>query len=112
MGFPFDRSNDPKATISYGRDHNFFANVTPTVAVGSPFNTDADVVITFSTTAVTFTIASGTTPVQYSFNGNTIHGDMGGPSGGITGITTLTFQNRVISKIWFKGAVPIRVEAW
>jgi len=102
--FPNDRSNDPKAAITYGRDFNFFQKLT--VSANS-FNTDADMLITFPTYTVTFQLESGG-PIQYSFNGNTIHGDMtvGLPS------ANLTFQNRVISKIWFKGTGVVRVEAW
>jgi hypothetical protein len=108
--YPNDRSNDPKGPITYGRDFNFFANVTPTIAVGTAFNFDADVCITFPTYTVTFTAATGAA-VQYSFNGNTVHGDMGAVSGGV-GVTTLTFENRQISKIWLRGSGIIRIEAW
>jgi len=114
MGFPFDRSNDPKATISYGRDFNFFANVTPGHSGSGAFATDCDVVITFQTDTVTFWLpTTGGGSVQYSFNGNTVHGTL--DSANTLGPNTLTFQDRVISKIWFTttGSSPIvRVEAW
>jgi hypothetical protein len=110
--YPNDRSNDPMGPITYGRDFNFFANVTPTVAIGSSFNFDADICITFPSYTVTFTVASGGGVAQYSFNGNTVHGDIGGPSGGVAGVYSLVFQNRQISKVWFRGTGPIRVEAW
>jgi hypothetical protein len=97
---------DPGAPITYGRDFNFFQNVTVTASI-SAFNTDADVIITFPTYTVTFMVASGAS-VQYSFNGNTIHGDLNGSGPN----NILTFQNRVISKIWFRGTGPVRVEAW
>jgi hypothetical protein len=95
---------DPGAPIIYGRDFNFFQNVTVTASL-SAFNADADVIITFPTYTVTF-VGSGS--IQYSFNGNTVHGDMNVTTG--TGF--LTFQNRQISKIWFRGTGPVRVEAW
>lgn len=98
---------DPGAPITYGRDFNYFNNFTVT-ASSAAFNTDADIIITFPTYTVTFMVASGVGPIQYSFNGNTVHGDLNG-----TGPNNiLLFQNRVISKIWFKGTGAVRVEAW
>jgi hypothetical protein len=110
--YPNDRSNDPKGPITYGRDFNFFANVTPTISISTAFNFDADVVILFPSYTVTFTTAAtGGAVAQYSFNGNTVHGDIGAVSGGV-GVTSLVFENRQISKIWFRGTGIIRVEAW
>ncbi len=109
MGFPYDRSNDPKAAITWGRDFNFFQNETVTSA---GFAADADMVITFPTYTVTFVLTGGG-KLQYSFNGNTVHGDMDSSAGSLT--ASLTFQNRQITKIWFKnisGTTNIRVEAW
>lgn len=93
--------------ITIGFDHNFFTVIT--VSNGT-FNHLSDLYIPFSTYTVTFQLqsGSGTPAVQYSFNGNTIHGDMtlNLPS------QNLTFENRVISGIWFKGSGVVRVEAW
>jgi len=51
--------------------------------------------------------------IQYSFDGETVHGDMTPtlPSEGIV------FDNRFQSKVWFRRATPgdpvvVRVEAW
>ncbi len=51
--------------------------------------------------------------IQYSFDGQTVHGDMTPllPSEGIV------FDNRFQSKVWFRRATPgdpvlVRVEAW
>lgn len=112
--FPNDRSNDPKAKIGYGRDYNFFAQVTPGSAGSGNFDTDANTVINMNapTYTVIFWAPSGTS-VQYSFNGYTVHGTLDGA--GTTAPNTLTFQNRVISKIWFTylgGSGQVRVEAW
>lgn len=105
-----DRSNDPKAAITYGKDYNFFALATPGAA-STPFAIDCDVVINMfaPTYTVTFWAPSGTV-VEYSFNGNTIHGTLDGS--GTTAPASLTFENRVISKIWFAGSGTVRVEAW
>lgn len=105
--YPNDRSNDPMGPITYGRDFNFFKNVTPTVAINAAFNFDADVCITFPTYTVTFMVTGG--PVQYSFNGNTVHGDMA-VSPALN--SSLIFENRQIAKIWFRGTGTVRIEAW
>lgn len=108
--YPNDRSNDPKAAITYGRDFNFFQSVTPGSATPGIFATDCDVVITFPTYTVTFWAPTGTTNIKYSFNGNTVHGTLDGSS--TNAPASLIFENRVISKIWFSGSGTIRVEAW
>src|SRR5579864_458165 len=96
--FPNDRSSDPKAAIGYGRDFNFFKNVTPGSSGSNTFAADADAVITFSTYNVTFWMGAGLGAgvVQYSFNGNTVHGTL--DSTGSTAPSFLEFDNRVVSK--------------
>jgi hypothetical protein len=98
--------SNPLAPINYGYDFNFFRKFSSTA---SSYNTNADVVINLKapTYMVTFFLESGG-PLTYSFNGTTDHGDM------TTGqaSASLTFQNRVISKIWFKGTGVVRIEAW
>lgn len=94
------------APITQGFDHNFFQKITVSNA---NFNNLSDMLILFPTYTVTFqleTTSGGL--VEYSFNGNTVHGDMTSnlPS------ANLVFQNRVISGIWFKGTGVVRVEAW
>lgn len=75
-----------------------------------------DLIITFPTTGLLL-LNEGTTSsqvVEYSFNGNTVHGELDPslPSKGII------FDNRVVSLIWFRiksgstGPVTIRVDAW
>lgn len=114
--FPNDRSTDPKAKIGYGRDYNFFAQVTPGSSTPGTFGTDADVVINMNAPTYTVTFWLPTTgggSVQYSFNGYTIHGTL--DSAQTLGPNFLLFENRVISKIWFTttgGSPIVRVEAW
>lgn len=101
--------SNPRAKIDYGKDYNFFYKQT----VASPsFNTNCDVLITIPnpTQTVTFQLESSG-KVEYSFNGNTVHGDMDSTQAS----KTLIFENRVICKIWFRlvsGAGTVRVEAW
>lgn len=112
MAFPYDRTNNPRGPIQYGKDFNFFRNVTPGSGTPGTFVTDCDVVITFPTQTVTFWMGSGLGAgnIQYSFNGTDVHGTI--DSTGSIAPATLTFENRPISKIWFSGTGIIRVEAW
>lgn len=112
-----DRSNNPLASINYGYDANWFANVTPGGSGSGGFAANADALINIivPTYTVTFWMGSGLGAgvVQYSFNGNVIHGTL--DSTGTTAPASLTFTNRVISKIWFStisGSPVVRVEAW
>jgi|ERR1700722_473674 len=101
-----DQPQNPLGAITWGKDFNFFQNFTVTASIGA-FNTNADVVITFPTYTVTF---MSTGALQYSFNGNTVHGDMNMNS--IITSNILVFENRPISKIWFRGTGLVRIEAW
>jgi hypothetical protein len=101
-----------------GRDFNFYQKkaVTNTTFGTSADGYAADMVITFSTQSVMF-LNEGTTStqvVEYSFNGNTVHGELD-PS---LPSRTFMFENRVIGAIWFRlkagssGPVNVRVDAW
>lgn len=98
----------PLDKIINGRDFNFFKKVTVSSAT---FQDQCDAIITFPTQSVTF-LLDGTGVVEYSFNGNTTHGDMDSSKS----TKGLVFDNRRVSKIWFKlisgGPVTIRIEAW
>ena len=110
MAFPYDRSTTPRAPITYGKDLNFFRNVTPGSATPGTFVTNCDVVITFPTYTVTFWVPAASTNIQYSFNGTDIHGTLDGSL--TTAPRELIFENRQLSKIWFSGTGTVRVEAW
>lgn len=109
-------TNTTKAAITYGKDYNFFQQVTPGSSGAGVFAANCDVLINMfaPTYTVTFWLpTTGGGSVQYSFNGNTIHGTL--DSAQALGPNTLTFENRVISKIWFtttNGSPIVRVEAW
>lgn len=110
MGFQYDRSNDPKAAITWGRDFNFYQVVTPGSATLGTFVASCDATISFPTYTVIFWAPAGAV-IEYSFNGNTIHGKIDGS--GSTAPAFLTFENRVISKIWLSGTGgALRIEAW
>ena len=102
---------------AYGRDFNFFQKLAVTATGFGSNSTDGyqpDMIITFPTYTVTFQLETPSSYIQYSFNGTTIAGDMNNNTG--FNSYNLTFQNRVISKVWFKvvsGSSPVvRVEAW
>jgi|LakMenEpi03Aug12_release.lakeMendotaPanAssembly.Ray.scaffolds.fasta_scaffold2700310_1 hypothetical protein len=98
----------PLDKVTSGRDFNFFAK--PSVT-SNTFQNQADLIITFPTQTISFLLI-GTGTVEYSFNGNTVHGDMDST----LSTRGLVFDNRLVSKIWFRltsgGPVTIRVEAW
>lgn len=95
--------------ITRGFDFNYFQKVTIT---SSSFSNTCDLFIPFSTQSISFLNEDGTSVVQVSFNGNTVHDELNPtlPSKGVT------YDNRVISKIWFKltsgSSAVISVRAW
>lgn len=102
----------PTGKIVLGRDFNYYTKVD--VTVGS-FQATCDAIITFPTqTVMLLNEDTGSDIVEYSFNGNTLHGELN-PSL-IT--KSMTFDNRVISKIWFRvksgstGPITVRIDAW
>jgi len=55
-------------------------------------------------------INRGSTVIEYSFDGTTVHGDLN-PS---DSSTSMQFNNRITSKMWFRAASSsiVRVEGW
>ena len=95
-----------------GVDFHKFTRVT---VDGYEFNEDgADVVFNFRTGGfLSFSLVfEGTGRIEYSFNGNTVHGDMtaGTPT------AAMFFDNRPVFAIWFRlvsgDGGPVRVEGW
>lgn len=98
----------PKQTL--GVDFNKFARVS---VDGYSFNPTANVVFNFRHSNLSFSLIwEGTGIIEYSFNGNTVHGDM--ESGSLT--ESLFFNNRNVMGIWFRikegPGGPVRVEGW
>jgi hypothetical protein len=98
--------SSPYKAITWGKDFNFFRKLDVSISDGY-FPNECQILIPFSTQTVTFQLESGG-PLEYSFNGNTLHGDM---TDGYAS-ESLTFQNRALCKIWFRGTGSVRVEAW
>lgn len=103
-------------TKNQGRDYNYFQKTAvnwSTFGGGASDGYGPDQIITFSTQGVMF-LNEGSGVVEYSFNGNTVHGEL--DSSKIT--AGLSFDNRVISMIWFRvksgstGPITISVQAW
>lgn len=97
------------ASISQGKDFNFFAEKTISSAI---YTADPDVIFNFRGQAgFNLFIQSGGT-VEYSFNGNVAHGKLILSSSR----AFLQFEDRRVSKIWFRvvsgGNAVVMVEAW
>jgi hypothetical protein len=115
-----------------GRDYNYFNKIAVSwSAFGGGNSGNPDVFIPFSTDWVQFinlTVdgyvptsspsqfsPSSVSVVEYSFNGNTVHGELGSGAHNVE----LTFQDRVIGLIWFRlqsgsgpGTVNVSVQAF
>lgn len=90
-----------------GKDYNFFAKVNVTDVT---FPTNSQVTIPFAGQTGFSLVNQGSSLVEYSFNGNTLHGDLT-PS---SPTAAIIFDYRRISAIWFRSSAPciVRVEAW
>jgi hypothetical protein len=114
--------------VTYGYSHNYFTKIGVSWTVFGANSVDGyqpDTVINLlePTYTVIFTnlTAAGTgntlvanSVLEYSFDGNTVHGELGSCFQNVS----LTFQNRVISTIWFRvqsgstGTPNVSVQAW
>ena len=95
--------------ITQGADFNFFQKVTVS---GASFATNADVAINIKFQEG-FTISNeGTSVIEYSFNGTTLHGDLDSAKDS----KTVKFDHRRVTAIWFRlksgSSSVVRVEAW
>lgn len=100
-----------------GRDFNFYQKYEVTASTFGGHSDDGnqpDMIITFPTQSVIFLNEETSGVIEYSFNGNTVHGELD-PTLPTRG---LTFDNRVVSMIWFRvksgstGPLTVRVDAW
>ena len=97
----------PRPIVS-SYNHNYFNRIT--VASGA-FNTAPDVILGITGNPSLSLINEGTGTIQYSFNGNTVAGDLvpGTPS------AQMVFNHRGYSQIWFRlssgVAYNVRIEA-
>lgn len=93
---------------THGCDFNLFRKID---VHGAAFPHESQVTINILGQFSFSMMNEGANVVEYSFNGNTLHGDMtpGTPTQG------LFFDNRRVSAIWFRtvgGASRVRIEAW
>lgn len=103
--------NTPFEKNTMGRDFNFFQKSSVST---NDFNEECDMIITFPTQTVMMLLENNTGVAEYSFNGNTVHGELNSalPS------RAISFDNRKITKIWFRlrsgspGPLTVRVDAW
>ena len=97
---------NPLGPINYGKKYNYFNKLSVNISDGY-FPTNCQCLIEFMTQTVTFQLEAGG-PLEYSFDGINLCGDM---TDGYAS-DNLTFENRVINKIWFRGTGTVRIEAW
>jgi hypothetical protein len=87
-----------------GKDFNFYQRVN--VTSGSFPSTDTcNVQIKFRGTRRMMFVCTSGTDIEYSFNGNTVHGR-------ISANQIFNFDIRNEDKIWFKGTGIVDVHAW
>ena len=90
-------------------DYNTFARI---AVDGYVFTTDPDVRFDYRHSNLSFSLVwEGTGVIEYSFDGETVHGDMqnGQPT------AAMFFDDRCVSYIWFRlvsGGGNVRVEGW
>jgi len=96
---------EPLGPQDKGKDFNFYQEVT--VAAVAAFTEEPDFFMAMrGPRRMIFVCPSG--DVEYSFNGNTVHGHMvsGEPS------EKLDFDVRMEDKIWLRGTGVLQVHAW
>lgn len=98
----------PKQNL--GKDFNHFERINVTAVA---FGEYADTQFKFRCSNMSFSLVwEGTGTIEYSFNGNTVHGDM---QNGVS-TATLIFENRVVPGIWFRvksgSGGNVRIEGW
>ncbi len=102
---------------TFGIDHNCFTKISVSATAFGASSVDGyqpDYVIQFQPQTTMFVnLGSGT--VEYSFNGTQVHGELNSAN---VNTAALTFQDRVISKIWFRvqsgssGPIVVSVQSW
>ena len=99
-----------------GSDFNFYKKVDVNWSTFGGNSLDGyapDLIITFPTQGLMM-LNEGSGVVEFSFNGNTIHGELDSTRPSIG----MVFDNRVVSKIFFKlksgsiGPITVSVNAW
>lgn len=113
----------PHIKKTQGRDFNYFKSTSVSwtqFGASDGYTTSdgygPDLIITFPTNGIMFTNETSGQVVEYSFNGNTVHGQLDGTATSTT--RSLTFLNKVASVIWFRlksgsaGPAIITVTAW
>ncbi len=111
--------------VTYGYAHNYFNKLAvnwTTFGGGAVDGYQPDMIINLPEPTYTVIITNLSTPtvpvstsvIEYSFDGNTVHGELGNHINNLS----LTFENRVISCIWFRvqsgssGTINVSVQAW
>jgi hypothetical protein len=102
-------TSNPTGPVTAGVDHNYFERITVDVSDFSANN--PQVLLRFKSPRLHINLINeGGAVVEYSFNGNTVHGDLA--TSGLT--QEREFVGRQYTKIWFRssGSSTVRVEIW
>lgn len=119
----------PYKPVTWGKDHNFYKEVIISATtfgadtLPDGYSTvdgyDCNAFIWFPPQTIILlnkTVAGTASKiVQYSFNGNTVHGELDAAD---TATRCLIFNNRMVNKIWFRvksgssGPITIAVQSW
>lgn len=106
--------SNPYKPITHGYERNFFTKI---LVNNVNFTENCSVLINLNAPicALTFSLESASGRVEYSFTNGApdkngpVHGDM---DSALWQTQFLSFPNRPISKIWFRGDGYVRIEAW
>lgn len=94
----------PPGPNTTGTDFNFYKQL---VVTNGSFNITPDCFMGFrGSRRMLFVCTAGT--VEYSFNGNTLHGAMSASLAS----SQLNFGPRMQDKIWFRGNGTVQVHCW
>jgi len=93
-------------TENIGKDFNYYRRVTAVAGTWPlPETTNPDVQIAFRGPRRMMFVCTSGTDVEYSFNGNTIHGR-------ISAGQIFNFDVRGEDKVWIRGSGVVDVHAW
>jgi hypothetical protein len=103
---------------SLGHDFNTYQVITVSASTFGGDSVDGyqpSYIITFPTYGIMLTNETSGQVVEYSLNGNTVHGVLDGLTTSTTRV--VTFNNRPVSMIWFRiksggGPATITLTAW
>jgi len=92
-------------TEDIGKDFNFYERVTAIAGAWPATGTEPDAQMAFRGPRSILLVGVSGSDVEYSFNGNTIHGR-------ISAGQVFPFELRNEDKIWLRGSGEVDIHAW